>query len=362
MSNSIKRGKFKIYLGYAPGVGKTYTMLKDANEMLQAGEDIVIGYLETHGRIDTEEQIKDLLIVPRKKIEYKDKIFEELDKDKIIEINPRYVLIDELAHTNVPNSKNIKRYEDIEEILEYGINVISTLNIQHLESLNDVVERITEISIKETIPDYVLNSADEIVFVDLTPDALINRLARGKIYNIEIIGRALSNFFRKGNLTALREMALIEASMGTSKYLNGSISECFGEKVIRRDKVVVCVSSNPKAINLIRRGARISKALECDFVVVAVECTHRFAPEIREKDRDMLEKYRRLAISVGGSFKMLKGNSVSKELSKFIKSIEATQVIIGKSKRTKLQTILRGSTISKLLKYSREVEYHIIPY
>jgi two-component system sensor histidine kinase KdpD len=312
--------------------------------------------------MDTEAQINDLPMVPRKRIQYRDKIFEELDKEKIIEINPSYVLIDELAHTNVPGSKNIKRCEDIEEILEQGINVISTLNIQHLESLNDVVERITEISVNETIPDCVLNSADEIVFVDLTPDALINRLARGKIYNTEIIGRALNNFFRKGNLTALREMALIEASMGTSKFLSDSSSQCFAEKAIKRDKVVVCVSSNPKAINLIRRGARISKALKCDFIVVAVECTHRFAPEIREKDRDMLEKYKRLTLSVGGNFEMLKGNSVSKELSKFIKLIDATQVIIGKSKRTKFQTILRGSTISKLLKYSRNVEYHIIPY
>ncbi|GKU23744.1 sensor histidine kinase KdpD [Clostridium folliculivorans] len=362
MSNETERGKLKIFLGYAPGVGKTYTMLREANEMHENGEDVVIGYLETHGRAETEQQIGNLFIVPRKEIEYKGRRLEELDKEAVLKLYPKFVLIDELAHTNIPECKNTKRYEDVVEILEAGINVISTLNIQHLESINDVVERITEVKIRETIPDSVLSLADEIVLVDLTPDALINRLLRGKIYKKDVITNALENFFRKGNLTALREIALMEMSLGASKLVQ-NVDDDFNVTQFRENEfIVVCVSSNPLGINLIRRGSRIAKTYKCNWVVVAVDCTHRFAPTPSENDNKILEGHKKLALSLGGEFTMLKGKSISGELSKFIKTSNATQVIIGKSRRTKLQTLVRGSTISKLLKFTRNVEYHIIPY
>jgi two-component system, OmpR family, sensor histidine kinase KdpD len=202
------KGKLKIFIGYAPGVGKTYTMLNEGNRRKQRGEEIVIGYVEMHGRAETEKQIGGMEIVPRKKIEYSGKSLEEMDTDAIIKRHPTTVLVDELAHTNVPGSKNKKRYEDVNEILCAGINVITTLNVQHLESLNDVIKQITGVVVRETIPDSVVATANEIVAVDITVEALLNRLKRGDVYKKDKITDALRNFFREGNLNALREIAL----------------------------------------------------------------------------------------------------------------------------------------------------------
>ena len=347
------KGHLKIYLGYAPGVGKTYSMLCDANNKLLQGYDIVIGYLESHKRRETEEQVLKLKTIPRKKIIYNNLTLEEMDTDAIIKLHPNTVLVDEFAHTNVPGSKNLKRYEDVLEILAEGINVISTLNVQHLESLNDDIFQITGVKVRETIPDKILDNADEIVLVDITPEALQNRLRRGNIYKEDVADRALKNFFRKGNLNALREIALRQ----TAEDVNEN-------NVISKDKelVMVCISSNPDSKKLIRRGSRISKKYNCKWFVVDVCCNSLFAPKLSETNIKMLEEHRRLAKRLDAEVVTLTGKSISQELTKFIIDTNITQVVLGHSKRTKLETFFRGSTISKLIKHTKNVEFHIIPY
>ncbi|TDT62782.1 sensor protein KdpD [Fonticella tunisiensis] len=357
-----QRGHLKIYLGYAPGVGKTYSMLNEANNRLKKGEDIVIGYLESHQRKETEAQIGELEIIPRKKIEYNGVIMEEMDTEAIIARRPTTVLVDELAHTNVPGSKNKKRYEDVEEILNHGINVISTLNIQHLESYNDVVRQITGVTVRETIPDRIVENADEVVVIDIAPNALINRLKGGYIYKPENIGRALKNFFRKGNLNALRELALRK----TAEEVDEELEEYRKEHGIKEnwhviERVMVCISSSPTSKKLIRRGATIARRFKCDWTVVYVNCTKIFAPKMTEKDKKMLESHFRLAKQLGAEVVTLTGKSIPKELARFAAEKYITQIIIGHSTRTKWQTILRGSTITKLLKLIRDIEVHIIP-
>lgn len=357
-----ERGHLKIFLGYAPGVGKTYSMLNEANRRLQRGQDIVIGYIETHGREDTNKQIEKLPIVPRKKIEYNGIVMEELDTDAVIALNPEFVLIDELAHTNAPGSKYAKRYEDVEEILSHGINVISTINIQHLESLNDVVKQITGIKVRETIPDKIVNNADEVVVVDITPDALQNRLKRGIVYKNEIVDRALKNFFRKGNLNALRELSLRQ----TAEEVDEDLEEYMKEHGINDtwytvERVMVCISPSSSSKKLIRRGARIAKRYKCEWIVVNVNCTNIFAPKLTEKDKELLESHHKLAAQLGAEIETLTGKSVSKELAKFAEERHITQIIIGHSRRSKWQTFLRGSTVTKLLKHTKDAEVHVIP-
>lgn len=358
-----KKGHLKIYLGYAPGVGKTYSMLNDANAQLKHGGNIVIGYLETHKREETEKQISSLKILPRKKIVYNNLTLEEMDTEAIIKMHPDIVLVDEFAHTNVPGSKYAKRYEDVLEILANGINVITTLNVQHLESLNDVVKQITGIKVRETIPDKIVEGADEIVIIDITPDALQNRLKRGNIYKSDVADRALKNFFRKGNLNALREIALRQTAEEVNEELTDYM-ELHGIKegsLENNELVMVCISSNPYSKKLIRTGSRIAKTYKCNWVVVDVDCTHPFASELTSSDKKMLEEHYKLAELLGAKVVTLRGKSVSTEIAKYITENNITQVILGHSKRTKLQTLLRGSTISKLIKYTRNVEFHIIP-
>lgn len=360
--NQENKGKLKIFIGYAPGVGKTYSMLSEGNRRAGRGTDIVIGYVESHHREETDNQIGSLEIIPRKKIEYGGVVMEEMDTDAIIARKPRIVLVDELAHTNVPGSKYQKRYEDVEEILCNGINVLATLNIQHLESLNDVVRQITGITVRETIPDYIVEKAYEVVIVDITPDALQNRLKRGNVYDLGKVSQALKNFFRKGNLNALRELALRQ----TAEEVDEDLEEYMKEHGIKDnwrivERVMVCVGPSPSAKKLIRRGARIARRYKCEWVVVSVDCTHRFAPKITPKQQEMLESFQKLAKQLGADVVTLTGKSVSGELTNFAHQRHITQIIIGHSRRTKLQTLLRGSTVSKLLKKTKNIEVHIIP-
>lgn len=360
--NSEKKGKLKIFIGYAPGVGKTYSMLNEGNRRAKRGKDIVIGYVESHQREETDRQIGDLELIPRKKISYNNVVMEEMDTGAIIARKPDIALIDELAHTNVPGSKYQKRYEDVEEILCQGINVITTLNIQHLESLNDVIRQITGIAVRETIPDYIVEKADEVVIVDITPDALQNRLKRGNVYNLEKVPQALKNFFRKGNLNALRELALRQ----TAEEVDEDLEEYMREHGIKEnwrivERVMVCIGPSPSAKKLIRRGARIARRYKCEWVVVSVDCTHRFAPRTTPRQQETLESYHKLAKQLGADVVTLKGKSISRELINFAHERHITQIIIGHSRRTRLQTILRGSTVSKLLKQTKNIEVHVIP-
>lgn len=362
IASNQNRGRLKIFIGYAPGVGKTYAMLNEGNRRLNRGQDVIIGYVESHQREETDKQIGELEIMPRKKVEYNGVVMEEMDTDAIIARKPYKVLIDELAHTNAPGSKNKKRYEDVEEILNAGINIITTLNIQHMESLNDVVRQITGIAIRETIPDYIVDRADEVVVVDITPETLQNRLQRGNIYDLEKVPQALKNFFRKGNLNALRELALRQ----TAQEVDEDLAEYMKEHGIRDtwqtvERVMVSISPSVSAKKLIRRGARIAKRYKCELIVVSVDCTHWLAPKLTIKDRQMLQNYFKLAKQLGAETVTLTGKSVSGELIKFAEERHITQIIIGHSTRTKLETLFRGSTVVKLLKKAKNIELHVIP-
>ena len=362
IANCRNRGRLKIFLGYAPGVGKTYSMLNEANRRLKRGKDIVVGYVESHQRVETDSQIGELEVLPRKKIEYNGMVMEEMDTGAVISRRPQVVLVDELAHTNVPGSKYPKRYEDVEEILENGIDVVTTLNIQHLESLNDIIRQITGVTVRETLPDRIVNQADEVVMVDLPPDALQKRLKRGSVYKLDKVDRALKNFFRKGNLNALREIALRQ----TAEEVDEDLLEYMKEHGISDnwhtvEKVLVCASPSQSARKLIRTGARFSGRFKCEWFVVSVESTHTFAPKITPECKAAVENHFKLAQQLGAKTVALTGVSVSGELAKFANEKNITQIIIGHSARTKLETLLRGSTVSRLLKKTKNIAVYIVP-
>ncbi|GIM30590.1 hypothetical protein CPJCM30710_32560 [Clostridium polyendosporum] len=355
------RGELKVFLGYAPGVGKTFSMLNEANRRLKRGQDIVIGYIEGHGRKETLEQVGDLTTIPKMKIQYNGKQLEEMDVDAIITRKPEWAIVDELAHTNVPGSKNEKRYQDVEELLNNGISVLTTVNIQHLESLNDVIKQITGIPVRETIPDKILKDANEVVLVDITPDALINRLKRGNIYKLENVRRSLKNFFRKGNLTALRELALRQTADEVDEDLEDYMKkEGINENWQVVERVLVCISSNPHGAKLIRHGARIANKYKCEFYVIDVECTHPFSPKPTEEDRDILLKHRQLGEKLGAEVISLKGRSISHEILKFAHERHITQLVLGHSNRSQWQTLLRGSTINRILKDAKNIDIRLI--
>lgn len=360
--NQQSRGTLKIFLGYAPGVGKTYAMLNEANRRLKYGQDIVIGYVENHGREETDSQIGDLEIIPRKKTMYNGVELTELDVEAVLERKPETVLIDELAHTNVPGSKNKKRYEDVMEVLAHGINVISTLNIQHLESLNDVVFQITGVRVNETLPDNILQHADEVVVVDLTPDALQNRMRRGNVYRSEKVPQALKNFFRKGNLNALRELVLRQAAEDVDEDLDAYMKrEGIKDNWHTVERLMVCVSSSPNSKKLIRRGARIANRYRCEWYVVTVNSTRLFYGNETDEDKRMLRSHEQLAKQLGAEVVYLTGHSVSETLAAYANKKHITQIILGQSSRTKVETFFRGSTINKLIKMVKNVEIHLIP-
>lgn len=360
-SDGSNRGRLKIFIGYAPGVGKTYTMLTEGNRRKKYGQDIVIGYVESHERPETEDQIGELEKIPRKTVRHSKIDMEEMDTDAIIARKPETVLIDELAHTNVPGSKNKKRYQDVEEILNQGINVVTTLNIQHLESLNDVVTQITGIKVKETIPDYIVQHADEVVVVDLTPDALQNRLNRGKVYDMDKVPQALRNFFRKGNLNALREIALRE----TAEEVDEDLAEYMKKEGIKDnwrtvERIMVAVSPNPASKKLIRRAARLANRHKAELYVVTVNCTNKFAKKPSLRDRQILNTHFQLAKQLGAETVTLVGKSVSDELARWSNEKHITQIFMGYPKRTKLETLLRGSTVNRLIKKLDNIDIHLI--
>ncbi|MGG7176500.1 universal stress protein [Clostridium paraputrificum] len=356
------KGILKVFLGYAPGVGKTYTMLNEANRRFNRGEDVVIGYLESHDRKDTISQVKSLPSIPLKKIHYNSMNLSEMDVDAIIAKHPKLVLVDELAHNNAPGSRNKKRYEDVLEILDAGINVYSTVNLQHIESLNDMVRQITGIVVNETIPDKIISDA-EVVVVDITPDALRNRLQRGNIYKNHLIERALKNFFRKGNLAALRELTLRqiadEVDEDLEEYMhNHKIQDNWHTS----ERIMVSISSNPKSKRLIRVGARLAKKMKCPFYVVYVDCTHNLSPKETPTLVKGLEDSLTLAEKLDATIVNLKGRSVSNELIKFAHEKHITKLIIGHSKRTTIQRLFRGSTINKLLEHAKNIQVIVVPY
>jgi len=351
------RGIFKLFLGYAPGVGKTYSMLSEAIRRKSRGEDIVIGIIETHGRKGVQELAAQLEAVPRKSIDYKGTVFQEMDVDAIIARKPAVVLVDELAHTNIPGSKHRKRYEDVQEILAAKIDVISTLNIQHIESLAPTVRAITGVTVRETVPDWVPLSSSETVMVDLTPEALMNRMRRGDVYGLEKVEQSLKNFFRRGNLIALRELALRQVAEQVDRSLESymdakEIHENWGV----RERIAVCISGSASGQYLISRAARMARRMDAELYIVHVE---RQLPT-REENPSVLAANLRFGENLGAQVVKLKGNSVADAISEFVRSKHITQVIFGRAPIHDWRKYLYLSVVHRFLRESPPVDVHIV--
>src|SRR5215218_7192802 len=354
------RGNLRIYLGAAAGVGKTFAMLNEGRRRSEYGEDVVVGFVESHGRRKTAEQIGDLEIVPRAQMTYRDSVFEEMDVDAVLARRPQVALVDELAHTNVPGSRNEKRWRDVEALLEAGINVISTLNIQHLESLNDVVEQITAVKQRETIPDEVVRRADELQLVDLTPVALRNRLARGDVYPPERIDTALANYFRPGNLSALRELALAwladRVDEGLAEYRRRHGIE---EPWETRERVLVALTGSSDGDRLIRRAARIAQRSKGELIAVHV------IPQdgLTAPSAELLAQQRELVGELGGTYHEVVGADVGEALLDAARSLNATQIVMGATRRSRWQRLTRGSVIGRVIRESGvAIDIHVISH
>lgn len=351
------KGNLKLFLGYAPGVGKTYSLLSEAIRRNSRGEDVVIGVVESHGRKATADLATQLEIVPRKKIEYKGTVFEEMDVDAIIARHPQVAVVDELAHTNIPGSKHRKRYEDILELLDARIDVLSTVNIQHIESIAPTVRSITGITVRETVPDWLLQVAAETVMIDLTPEALQNRMSRGDIYSHEKVEQALKNFFRRGNLIALRELALRQVA----EQVDRSLESYMEMKDIReswpvRERIAVCISAHPRAQYLIARAARMARRMDADLYAVHVETDDR----MEESDKSTLDANIQFATSLGAKVARLKGSGVADAVAAFVREKHITQVIFGRAAVEGWRKLLYMNAINRFLREAPAVDVHIV--
>ena len=349
-----QRGKLKIFLGAVAGVGKTYRMLAEAHRRVSRGEEVVIGLVETHGRPATAELVKGLEQVPLKAVEYRGKVFYELDAEAVIARKPEWALVDELAHTNVPGMVPPKRWQSVEQIRDAGISVISTLNIQHLESLNDAVYEITGVRVRETIPDTIVDSADEVELEDLTPEALINRLQRGDIYHGEKVPQALANFFRKGNIVALRELALRKAVDEVDTQLHDYMKAHHMEQGrVAQEHITVLVAPRPLATRLVRRGYRLAKRLQGTFSAVHVRVP---GAALSNKEQALLDEAYDLTRNLGGQVIELSGDSVAQEIIKHVNEADTTYIVMGQSARSRLEEIIRGSIINRIMRETRNID------
>ena len=352
-----KQGIFKLFLGYAPGVGKTYSMLSEGIRRYSRGEDVVIGVVETHGRKGVADLVAKLETVPRKQIEYKGTVFSEMDVDAILARKPAVVVVDELAHTNIEGSKNFKRYQDVMELLDAKIDVLSTVNVQHIESLNPLVERITGVHVRESVPDWVIHRAEEIVMSDLTPEALQTRMRRGDIYPLDRAERALGNFFRRGNLIALRELALRQVAQVVDKSLEAHwVRGGLEATVAVREKIAVCISSNPVAQYLIARGGRMAHAIDAEFYVVYVE-----SPDDADGDNwRTLQENIRFAENLGATVVRLSRGNIAERVADFVREKHITQVLFGRSAQEGWRKYLYLTVIQKFLRRAPPIDVHIV--
>jgi two-component system sensor histidine kinase KdpD len=354
--------KLRIYLGAAPGVGKTYDMVNDAYRMKhQMGVDVVIGLVETHGRAETEARIRDLEMVPQRVIPYRGVNLKEMDVDAILVRHPNTVVVDELAHTNVPGSKNRKRYEDVLELLEAGINVMTAVNIQHLETLNDSVNRSANTVIRETVPDNFFKRADEVVNVDVTVDELRSRLRQGKIYAPEKVEQSLANFFRKGNLNMLRELAL----RTTAEQVSNRASEYRRTQGLEQapipEKVMVCLSTRPGTERLLRVGARVAGRLATNWYAVYVTKPDGDKGHGDPEAFHRLEEYERMARDLGAKVVSLTDRNVSDALIRFAQQESISHVVFGQSVRSRWDILFRGSVLNRFLAEVRDVTVQVVP-
>ena len=372
-----RRGRLRVYLGSVAGSGKTYAMLNEGHRRESRGTDIVVGYVETHGRAQTQAQLGDLEVIPRKKVTYRGVTLEEMDTEAIIARHPRVALIDELAHTNVPGSKHAKRYQDVLEILDAGIDVVTTLNVQHLESLNDLVASITGVRVRETLPDRILDQADEVELIDISPYALRQRMRHGNIYPRERIDAALNNFFREGNLTALRELALRRTAEKTEAQLQQYMTEHgISELWPASERVLVGFDARPHTREVIRDAWRLAHGLHADLIAVSIQpegyraFTGRLigflkygkdAPKQREAAQRRLEEHAVLAEDLGAEIIRTSSRDIAKKLVEIAHERQVTQLVLGQPARSHWEELIRGSIINRLLRLSTDIDIHLVP-
>ena len=355
----MTRGLLRIYMGAAPGVGKTYAMLNEGGRRHERGTDVVVAYLETHGRAATASQVRDLEVIPRQTLEYRGQQFEEMDLDAVLDRAPKVALVDELAHTNVPGSRHEKRWQDVDVLLSAGIDVISTVNIQHLESLNDVVARITGVTQRETVPDAVVRAADQLELIDMSPEALRRRMAHGHIYAAEKVDAALGHYFRVGNLAALRELALLWVADRVDEGLK-DYRERHGlaEPWETRERVVVALTGAPNGERLIRRGARIAARSHAELVGVHVQV----GDGLSGPGQNLLDRHRLLLEELGGRFAEITGSDTADALVRFALAENATQLLMGSSQRSRWAELVRGSVVNRVIRAAAggPIDVHVI--
>ncbi len=357
------RGKLKLYMGYAAGVGKTYKMLEDAQALKLQGVDVVIGYFEPHGRQATIEKTAGLETVPRAKVSYRGSVFEEMDTDAIIARHPQLCLVDEFAHTNVPGSRRAKRWEDVELMRDAGIDVLTTMNIQHLESLNDQVWQIAGIRVRETIPDWVVQQTDEVVVIDLSPRALLHRLERGVIYDREKVERALQNFFRESTLVALRELALRETAHElehrVTKEEAAADSKASDAKLAKNHKLLLLVTADPNTAMLIRRAKRVSDFLEAECFAVAVQASGNLG-SMPAGNREALQKHLNFARNMRIETRVLEGNDLAQILVDFARRNQITQIFLARPRESSYLSLWHGGLLHRIVRLARDMQVVIV--
>src|SRR5438132_1428997 len=352
------RGRLKIFFGASPGVGKTYAMLEEARTKTRDGIDVVVGVVETHGRAETAALAEGLEVLPRRALEYRGVTLREFDLDAALARRPSLILVDELAHTNAPGSRHARRFQDVEELLSAGIDVYTTLNVQHLESLNDVVAQITGIQVRETVPDSILEQADELEVADLSAEDLLKRLEEGKVYVPEEAARAIDRFFRKGNLIALRELALRRAAERVDAQMRGYMREHgIRETWPAGERVLVCIGPNPAGARLVRAGKRMATSLKCDWTVLYVEAPGQ---RISTSDRDALVQNLQLAEELGAQTATLSGLNAAEEMLAYARAHNVTKIVVGKPTHSRWRDKLFGSTLDRLVRGSGEIDVYII--
>jgi two-component system sensor histidine kinase KdpD len=370
-STGSTRGRFKIYLGYSAGVGKTYQMLRDAHEALRSGEDLVIGYLEAHKRQDTIALAEGLEVIPRRQIIYRERAFDEMDTEAILRRKPHLCLVDEFAHTNVPGAERLKRWEDVQVLLDGGINVWTTLNVQHIESLNDIVEGITDIRVRETVPDWVVKQASEIQLADVTPEALLNRLRRGAVYTGDLAQKAVDSFFRESNLRALRELAMREAAHEVEMRQHESRSEDASTKddalqpaagsapQDARERILLLVTADPSTAMLIRRARRVADYLHCDCLALFVH-REKYFSELVAKEREEIERHLNFARNLRIETRILHGENAAQTLVEFARRNQVTQIFLSRGMLRSRSSPMSVKLIRNIIRLAHDMQIIVV--
>jgi two-component system sensor histidine kinase KdpD len=361
---SPARGRLKVFLGYAAGVGKTYQMLNEARDLQERGIDVVIGYFEPHGRRDTIALSDGLETVPRKRVEYRGATFEEMDTDAILHRHPEVAVVDEFPHTNVPGSSRLKRWEDVQVLLEAGIDVLTTMNVQHLESLNDQIWHSTGVRVRETIPDWVLKQADEVVMIDLTPQALLNRLARGAVYPPERAKQALENFFKESTLVALRELAMRQAAYSVESRLPSDddaapSADAAATPLNGHEHLLLALTPEPSSAALIRRGRRVADYLRADCLAVYVTKTSDFR-HLSADERESLERHLNFARGLRIETRVLEGADVAEAIVTFARLHSVTQIFVAREKSSPLRSWFASAFVQRIVNLARDMQVTVV--